>query len=161
MVQVRGSLKGLSEENLRINMVSHSEELLDRSTHLPTADRVLLEQVLRYGFTAHEIGRLSGITSSSVLRRVRKLSGRLRDPMYRFVTEKEVLIPRDLKVTARLIFVEGRSMRVASEKQGVTMHHTRKRVQQLRMLKEAHEQMNGLGETLKRERTRGRSRKRS
>ncbi|QQE13636.1 hypothetical protein JD969_09300 [Planctomycetota bacterium] len=148
MIQLRSDINRIEDSDLRIDMMQQTDELLDRSQHLPTGDRVLLEQVMRYGFTAMEISRLSGCSPSTVLRKVKKLQSRLCDPMFRFVTEKEILIPRGLKVTARLIFVDGLSMSKTAEKQKISMHEVRKRVAKIRMLVEAHKQVSSAGKRL-------------
>ncbi|MEX2544606.1 MAG: hypothetical protein WD316_05705 [Phycisphaeraceae bacterium] len=111
-----------------------AERLLTLAEHLPAQDRLLLEQVYRNGLSVAEVAHLMGARPRRLQRRVAQLLRRLRDPLFRFVVGRSDLLPRDVQPTARLVVIEGRSLRDAARARGRSLHAVREQVRTLRTL---------------------------
>ena len=144
MIQNCGQLSHFENCDMRLSHRELSERVLDKSIHLPTGDRVLVEQLLRYGFSIREIARLTEKSPSSVSRRMKSVMKRMDDPMFEFVVNRSDFIPRESRVTARLVYVEGFSLRESARKLGVSLHEIRKRVARVRMAEESFKKMREL-----------------
>ena len=144
MIQSCGQLSHFEDSDMRLSHRELSERVLDKSVHLPTGDRVLVEQLLRYGFSIREIARLTEKSPSSVSRRMKSVMKRMEDPMFEFVVNRSDFVPRDSRVTGRLVYVEGFSLRESAKKLGVSLHEVRKRIAKVKMAESTFRKMREL-----------------
>ncbi|MFP4144835.1 MAG: hypothetical protein ACOCTI_03625 [Phycisphaeraceae bacterium] len=102
--------------------------------HFSERDRLLLEQVYRHGLSVAEVARLTGRPRRTLSRHVRQLLERVRDPLFRFVAGREELLPREVRSTARLVVLQGRSLREAGRATGLSLYRVRQHMQTVREL---------------------------
>lgn len=99
--------------------------LVRRSEWLPLADRELILAMFRDGRSAKSIAHMLGQDPRRVRRRLKQLIARLHDPRLAYVVSNQQHWGRTRRRIARLLFIEGRSMREATRTLGVSMHCVR------------------------------------
>jgi len=124
------------------------ERLLHRATHLPEADRWLLEQVYGRGVPLSTLARaeLQEICHKPrpdrrlrarrrrLARRVAGLVRRVRDPAFELVTARPELLPRPARHTAQRVLVQGQTLRDTAHATGLSLHQVRQHVRTVREL---------------------------
>ena len=100
--------------------------LLLRAQWLPRADRELVESVYREGKSAAEIARLGSDSVGVVRNRIKQVVSRLCSDRLPFVVERSPSWSPTRRRVARQCVIEGHSMRVASERLGVSLHTVRR-----------------------------------
>ncbi len=111
-----------------------AERLLALAEHLPTDERLLIEQVYRHGLSIAQLAQLAGERPRRLQRRVAQILRRMRDPLFRFVAGRGELLPRDVRPTARLVVLEGRSLRDAARRRASSLHYVRQHMRTIRTL---------------------------
>lgn len=110
------------------------ERLLDRASHLPATDRVLVEQVYRHGVPVVDIARLSGQPPRKLRRRLARLLKRMNSPLFAFLIRHGDQLPQPLRRTGELIVLEGHSLRRAVSLSEQSLHRVREHLRTLQTL---------------------------
>jgi len=113
------------------------ERVVERAALLPDDDRALLLAVYRDATPARTIAALRGVDPRRIRRRVRALVQRVLSPSFEFVLAHAGEWPRTRKRVAVAIVIEGRSLREAAERLGVTIHTVRRHIEAIRLLERA------------------------
>lgn len=109
--------------------------ILERAAaaNLPADDLALLRAVYRDGLSASHVARLLGDPARrhdadprSVRRRVRRLSQRVRSPLFVFVLRHKDLWPDARRRVAEALILRGKSMRDTAEELGLTLYAIRR-----------------------------------
>lgn len=116
----------------------HAEHMLDMAEHFAEADRLLVEQIYRFGLSLTDVGRLTDQSRRSVQRRIARLAQRARDPLFRFVLARWDLIPTDVQPVARRAVLQGHSLRDTARLTGRTLHEVRQDMQAIQTLFRVH-----------------------
>lgn len=126
-----GSRAALNERRARI------EALVELASHLPPADKALIEQIYERGVSANELARATGRCPRSLQRRARNALRRVNSPEYRFLALHGDRLSPDTRRTARLIVFSGLSYRAAADATDTTVHRVRQHLLTLRALAQA------------------------
>lgn len=116
---------------------AEAERLRALAEHLPAADRALIEAMYGDGLRSEAIAALRGTSASAVRRRIGRLVDRMERPEFAAVVTMARACPGERWDAARLVVVEGRSLREAARMLGVTLHEARKEVARARAMGEA------------------------
>ena len=111
-----------------------AERLLTLAEHLPTEDRLLIEQVYRHGLSVAQVAQLTSQPRRRLQRRIAQILRRMRDPLFRFVAGRGELLPRDVRPTARMVVLEGRSLRDVARRRDSSLHYIRQHMRTVRTL---------------------------
>jgi DNA-directed RNA polymerase specialized sigma24 family protein len=101
------------------------EQIVRLAQALPADDRVLLEQRYELGLTATDIARRSRRSAANIRKRIDRLTKRLASPEFRFTLLHQDKLPKPMRRTATLLFVQGRSMRETAELTKKSLHRVR------------------------------------
>lgn len=101
------------------------EQIVRLAQSLPADDRLLLERRFADGLTAVDIARRSRRSAASIRQRIDRLTQRLASPEFRFTLLHQNKLPRTMRRTATLLFIQGRSMRETAELTKKTLHRVR------------------------------------
>ncbi|MEQ8770301.1 MAG: hypothetical protein RIB60_07310 [Phycisphaerales bacterium] len=102
------------------------DRVLDRAEWLPASERTLVESVFRDGRTAVEIAHLTREDPRAVRRRVRRAVDRAMSDRLAFVMRARAGWSPTRRRVADLTIVEGVSMRIASQRLGLSYHTVRR-----------------------------------
>ena len=91
-----------------------ANQLVARVEFLPTAERVLLEQVYIQGWPVARVAALTGEPTRKVRRRAKRLAARALTPMFLEVALHSAGWPREMRAVGAAIFVRGLSIRAAA-----------------------------------------------
>lgn len=101
-------------------------EVARQAQHLPPTERALLLQVFSEGKTVAEIAKERGEPPRRLARRIKRLTSRVLDPRYRYVTEhRQSWRPTRRKVAGACV-IEGLSIREAAAKLRLSPYTVRK-----------------------------------
>ncbi|MFA9478528.1 helix-turn-helix domain-containing protein [Phycisphaerales bacterium AB-hyl4] len=114
-----------------------AEHVLAMAQHMGHRERVLLEQIYRHGLSITDVARLMNVRPRTLQREVRCLLNRIADPEFGFVVAGQELLPRDVRQVARLVILEGRALRDAAKRTGLTLHRVRCHLATIRAFAEA------------------------
>lgn len=101
------------------------EQIVRLAQALPTDDRLLLERRFADGLTVTDIARRSRRSATTIRHRIAKLTRRLASPEFKFTLLHQDKMPRTMRRTATLLFVQGRSMRETAEATNKSLHRIR------------------------------------
>jgi len=101
------------------------EQIVRLAQALPTDDRVLLEKRFGDGLTLTDLARRSRRSATSISRRINRLTRRLTSPEFRFTVLHQERLPKPMRRTATLLFVQGRSLRETARLTKTTLHRVR------------------------------------
>ncbi len=101
------------------------EQIVRLAQALPTEDRLLLERRFSDGVTVAELARRSRRSAQTVSRRIDRLTRRITSPEFRFTVLYQQRLPKPLRRTATLLFVQGRSLRETAKLTRKTLHRIR------------------------------------
>lgn len=101
------------------------EQIVRLAQALPADDRLLLERRFADGLTATDIARRSRRSAASIRQRIDKLTKRLSSPEFRFTLLHQDKLPRTMRRTATLLFIQGRSLRETARLTKKTLHRIR------------------------------------
>jgi len=101
------------------------EQIVRLAQALPADDRLLLERRFADGLTAADIARRSRRSAATIRQRIDKLTRRLASPEFRFTLMHQNKLPRAMRKTATLLFIQGRSMRETAELTNKSLHRIR------------------------------------
>jgi hypothetical protein len=102
------------------------DELLVLAEYLPSADRVLLEQVLAGDLPISQIAKLYQQPARHLQRKAQSIIKRLSNKHFKFVAIQMKTLPPDVRTTARYVIIQGLSMRKTAQISGMTLHRVRK-----------------------------------
>jgi hypothetical protein len=121
------AIEFVPERNTRAGKLRRAwvERILDLAKHLDAPDRLLIEQVYRYGRPTAELAQLTGTNTRTMQRKVAQLILRMRRRDYQFVAYQGDLLPRHVRPVARHVILEGRSLRDAASLSNLTLHQVR------------------------------------
>lgn len=118
-----------ADEHIDLRKASPRHALADllvrRSEWLPPAEQELILAMFRDGRSAKCIAHMLRQDPRHVRRRLKHLVARLRDPRLAYVVANQQHWGRTRRRIARLLFIEGKSMREATRALGVSMHCVR------------------------------------
>ena len=101
------------------------EQIVRLAQALPTEDRLLLERRYGDGLTIGDLARRSRRSATAITRRLKRLTRRITSPEFRFTVLHQNRLPRSMRRTATLLFVQGRSMRETARLTKKTLHRVR------------------------------------
>ena len=123
-----------AEVDRRRSRRDHIECLLELAKHLPETDRLLVDQVYRYGIAISDIARLHGHAPRNIRRRVAKLLVRLNSPLYKYVVFHHDKLSEDIRRVAVLVVLHGHSLRRAATISNKSLHRIRENIKELRIM---------------------------
>ena len=101
------------------------EQIVRLAQALPDEDRLLLERRYGDGVSISELARRSRRSAQSVGRRIDRLTLRITSPEFRFTILHQGRLPRTMRRTATLLFVQGLSIRETARLTQNTLHRIR------------------------------------
>lgn len=101
------------------------EQIVRLAQALPADDRILLERRYADGLTITAIARRSRRSANTISRRIQRLTERLGSPEFRFTLLHQDKMPRPMRRTATLLFIQGRSIRETARLTNKTLHRVR------------------------------------
>jgi len=108
-------------QNLRLD----PEQLVRLAEALPRHERKLIEDRFADGLTYRDLARRHHTDPKRIRRRIDKLARRMTQPEFRFTLLHAGQLPPHLRKTAKLLFLQGRSMRDTAASTGHTLHRVR------------------------------------
>jgi DNA-directed RNA polymerase specialized sigma24 family protein len=116
-----------TQQNLdrRTNNRLGPEQIVRLAQALPADDRLLLERHFADGMTFTDIARRSRRSANTIRKRIDSLTHRLASPEFRFTLLHQDKMPRAMRRTATLLFIQGRSMRETAEVTRKSLHRIR------------------------------------
>jgi len=107
-------------------------EMLMYSEYLPESDRLIIEQFLGQGRSVAHLAKLSSVPVRQMHRRVNSITNRLSKKLFRAVSVQFDLLPKEDRPIAKLVVIQGMSMRGAAKTTGLTLHQIRKHMNSVR-----------------------------
>lgn len=101
------------------------EQIVRLAQALPADDRLLLERRYADGLTVTDIARRSRRSTNTIRQRIDRLTQRLASPEFRFTLLHQDKMPRPMRRTATLLFIQGRSLRETARLTQKTLHRIR------------------------------------
>ena len=101
------------------------EQIVRLAQALPADDRLLLERRFADGLTITDIARRSRRSAKAISRRIDRLTKRIGSPEFRFTLLHQDNLPRPMRRTATLLFVQGRSLRETAQLTRKSLHRVR------------------------------------
>lgn len=101
------------------------EQIVRLAQALPADDRLLLERRYADGLTITDIARRSRRSANTISRRIDRLTRRIGSPEFRFTLLHQDKLPRPMRRTATLLFVQGRSLRETAQLTKKSLHRVR------------------------------------
>ena len=101
------------------------EQIVRLAQALPADDRLLLERRYADGLTVTDIARRSRRSTNTIRQRIDRLTQRLDSPEFRFTLLHQNKMPRPMRRTATLLFIQGRSLRETAHLTKKTLHRIR------------------------------------
>ena len=123
----------------RLTLRDRPEQVVRLAQHLPTLQRRLIEQHLMEGLTVADLARLYREHPRTTRRRIERLVERMHSPEFRLTVLHPDLLPAELQRVARLLFVQGRSLRDTARLTRRTLHRIRNQRTALQTLAHVHD----------------------
>lgn len=101
------------------------EQIVRLAQALPADDRLLLERRYADGLTVADIARRSRRSANTINRRINRLTKRIVSPEFRFTMLHQDKLPKPMRRTATLLFIQGRSLRETAQLTQKTLHRVR------------------------------------
>lgn len=101
------------------------EQIVRLAQALPADDRLLLERRYADGLTITDIARRSRRSATTISRRINRLTKRIGSPEFRFTLLHQDKLPRPMRRTATLLFIQGRSLRETALLTKNSLHRVR------------------------------------
>ncbi len=108
------------------------DELLVLAEYLPQADKILVEQVLTGETPIAQIAKLYQRPTRHLKRKAQSIIKRLSDKHFKFVAIQMDTLPLDVRDTAKLVVIQGISMRKVAQTTGMTLHRVRQNMNTVR-----------------------------
>lgn len=118
----------------RVDQRRDAERLLARAQHLLDRDRKLVEWVYREGKSLTDYARHHRVTRPTASRRLRRLMLRMHDPKFLWVANHQYTLPRHLRQTARMLYLEGYSLRDVARRRRKSFHTIRLQAETLKSM---------------------------
>lgn len=115
------------EDNLtrRTRSRFEPEQIVRLAQALPAEDRLLLERHFGDGLSLTDLARRDRRSVQAIRRRIHRLTERIASPEFRFTVLHQQQMPRPMRRTATLLFVQGRSLRETARLTNKTLHRIR------------------------------------
>lgn len=120
--------------DLRTRRRDQVEKMLELAQHLETRDRLLFEQVYRYGQRVSDVARVAGCDAARLRRRIHRIIKQLRSPMFRFLIQHERLLTEPVRKTARQVVLRRKTLRQTAALVDRPLHEVRQHMASLRAL---------------------------
>lgn len=101
------------------------EQIVRLAQALPADDRLLLERRFADGLTVSDIARRSRRSANTISRRINRLTQRIGSPEFRFTMLHQDKLPKPMRRTATLLFIQGRSIRETAQLTKKSLHRVR------------------------------------
>lgn len=101
------------------------EQIVRLAQALPADDRLLLERRYADGLTVTDIARHSRRSANTISRRINRLTKRIGSPEFRFIMLHQGKLPKPMRRTATLLFIQGRSLRETAQLTKKSLHRVR------------------------------------
>lgn len=101
------------------------EQIVRLAQALPDEERLLLERRFSDGLTLRDLARRSRRSADTISRRIDRLTRRLSSPEFRFTLLHQQKLPRAMRRTATLLFIQGRSLRETARLTNKSLHRVR------------------------------------
>lgn len=101
------------------------EQIVRLAQALPADDRLLLERRYADGLSVADLARRSRRSANAISRRIEKLVERITSPEFRFTMMHQERLPKAMRRTATLLFVQGRSLRDTAKLTQKSLHRIR------------------------------------
>lgn len=101
------------------------EQIVRLAQDLPDEDRLLLERRFADGLSIADLARRSRRSADVISRRIDRLTRRITSPEFRFTVLHQDRLPKPMRRTALLLFVQGRSLRETARLTNNTLHRVR------------------------------------
>ncbi|MEM1027282.1 MAG: hypothetical protein AAGJ38_04300 [Planctomycetota bacterium] len=121
----------------RLEKRADADFVLAMAKHLSNRDRLLIEHLYREGRTAADFARLARRNVRTVQHRVKSILKRIYSPEFRYLLAHEDVLPRELRSTARRLFLEDQGLRGTARLTGLSLHAVRQHRIQIAALLEA------------------------
>ena len=108
-------------QNLRLD----PEQLVRLAEALPRHEQKLIEGRFADGLTYRDLARKHRTDPRRMRRKIDKLAQRMTQPEFRFTLLHAGQLPPTLRKTAKLLFLQGQSMRDTARATGHTLHRIR------------------------------------
>lgn len=102
------------------------EQVLELSKHLDGPDRMLIERVYRHGITVAGIARLMNCPERKLRYRLLKLLKMMNSPLFEFVVANREWLPESMWRTAKLVVLQGCTLRRAARLSNQSLYRVRK-----------------------------------
>ncbi|MCC7145143.1 MAG: hypothetical protein IT443_01720 [Phycisphaeraceae bacterium] len=110
------------------------EQVLALAEHLPAEERMLMDQLFRYGLSFRQVAKLTGQKKWQVHREAEVLLRHMRSPLFRFVAGRRDLFSKKTQRVADVVVLQRRSLRQAAADTGLSLHAVRLRLRELHAL---------------------------
>ncbi len=115
----------------RLTRRRQAEAMIQHARHFTPADRHLVTWVYRDGRSVCDYAQQHRITRSVADGRLHRLVARVHSPAFQYIAHHLFTLPRHLRVTARMRFLEGRSLRDIARRRRLSLHALRQQVEVL------------------------------
>lgn len=101
------------------------EQIVRLAQALPADERILLERRFADGLSIADLARSSRRSAPAISRRIERLTERISSPEFKFTVTHQQRLPRAMRRTATLLFVQGRSLRETAKLTNKSLHRVR------------------------------------
>lgn len=123
-----------SRPTLRNAARSDVDRTLRLAEHLPDHDKAIIRLIYEAGRPIREVGAVMNLAPRKVRERVRRILRRINSDLFRFVLRSRANWSDELRHVARLIVIEGRSNRAATDGTGLSLYTVRQAMTKIRFL---------------------------
>lgn len=122
----------------RTALRNQPEQLVRLARHLPALDRRLIEQHLSEGLTLTELSDLYCRHPRTTRRHIDRLVARMCSDEFRLAALHPELLPAGMSKVAKLLFIQGRSLRETARLTRRSLHRVRSQRTALQALAQVH-----------------------
>ena len=114
------------------------EAIAKRSRNLEGRDREIMLSIYHDGRSAASIARISGENHRAMVRHVRKITSRVLNPLFPFVIQHRETWSRRRQRIAKLIYIQGLSIRETADLMKISIYLVRKHRNAIEEMYESH-----------------------
>lgn len=114
-----------ADQSRRSALRLNPEQLVRLADALPDDEARLIQARYAEGLTYRVLAQRYRTDARRIQRRIGRIAGRMQSPEFRFTLLHESQLPPALRKTAKLLFLQGRSLRHTAQATGLTLHRIR------------------------------------